>query len=113
MRIPAAHAAVRHAAEIMDGVAGSAVAERFGKAATAHILGGACVGTVVDEYHRVFGEPGLHVVDGSTVGANLGVNPSLTIAALAERALAQWPNRGEPDLRPPLGDLYRSTPLRA
>jgi cholesterol oxidase len=111
-RIPEARTAVRHAAQIMDGVAGSAVAERFGKAATAHILGGACVGAVVDEYHRVFGEPGLHVVDGSTVGANLGVNPSLTIAALAERALAHWPDRGEADLRPP-PERPEPTPLRA
>jgi cholesterol oxidase len=111
-RIPAAREAVRHAAEIMDGVAGATVAEALGKASTAHILGGACVGAVVDEYHRVYGEQGLHVIDGSTVGANLGVNPSLTIAALAERALAHWPNRGEPDLRPPLEDSSGSTPLQ-
>ena len=46
------------------------------------------------------------MVDGSTVSANPGVNPSLTIAAQAERALALWPNRGEPDPRPPLGARY-------
>ena len=45
----------------------------------------------------MFGYPGLHVVDGSTVSANLGVNPSLTITAQAERAFALWPNAGEPD----------------
>ena len=74
---------------------------------TAHILGGACVGAspetgVVDACHRVFSDPGLYVVDGSAVSANLGVNPSLTITALAEHALAHWPNKGEPDQRPPL-----------
>ena len=78
---------------------------------TAHILGGAAIGAtaedgVVDAYHRVFGHPGLHVVDGAAVTANLGVNPSLTIAAQAERAMAFWPNRGEEDPRPPLGDPY-------
>ena len=55
----------------------------------------------------MFGEPGLHVVDGSAVGANLGVNPSLSITALAERAMAMWPCKGEPDRRPDLGDPYR------
>ena len=58
----------------------------------------------------MFGHPGLHVLDGSSVAANLGVNPSLTITAQAERAMALWPNRGEPDPRPPLGDRYRRIP---
>jgi cholesterol oxidase len=62
---------------------------------------------VVDPYHRVYGHPGLHVVDGAAVSANLGVNPSLTITAQAERAMAFWPNRGEPDPRPPLGSAYQ------
>jgi cholesterol oxidase len=62
---------------------------------------------VVDAYHRVFGHPGLHVVDGAAVGANLGVNPSLTITAQAERAMSFWPNHGEPDPRPPLGSAYQ------
>ena len=62
---------------------------------------------MVDAYHRVFGHPGLHVVDGAAVSANLGVNPSLTIAAQAERAMSFWPNQGEPDPRPPLGAAYR------
>ena len=51
---------------------------------------------VIDPYHRVWGYPGLHVVDGSAVSANLGVNPSLTITAQAERAMSLWPNKGEP-----------------
>ena len=46
-------------------------------------------------------------MDGSTVSANLGVNPSLTITAQAERAMAFWPNAGEADPRPPLGAPYR------
>lgn len=79
---------------------------------TAHFLGGCAIGDsadtgVVDAYHRVYGHVGLHVVDGSAVSANLGVNPSLTITAQAERAMALWPNEGEPDRRPELGAGYR------
>ena len=55
----------------------------------------------------MFGHEGLHVMDGSAVTANLGVNPSLTITAQAERACALWPNAGEPDGRPALGSAYR------
>ena len=55
----------------------------------------------------MYGHPGLHVVDGSAISANLGVNPSLTITAQAERAMALWPNKGDPDQRPPLGEPYR------
>jgi cholesterol oxidase len=57
---------------------------------------------VIDPYHRAYGHPGLHVVDGTAVSANLGVNPSLTITAQAERAFAHWPRKGEPDSRPPV-----------
>ncbi|MBI4705662.1 MAG: GMC family oxidoreductase [Deltaproteobacteria bacterium] len=67
---------------------------------TAHILGGCCMGAsaeegVVDHRHRVFGYDGLYVVDGSAVSANPGVNPSLTIAALAERAMSFIPPKAE------------------
>ncbi|PRY39889.1 GMC family oxidoreductase N-terminal domain-containing protein [Umezawaea tangerina] len=62
---------------------------------------------VVDPYHRLHGHPGLHVVDGSTVTADAGVNPSLTITAQAERAMSFWPNRGEADPRPAPGEAYR------
>ena len=48
----------------------------------------------------------MFVADGSVVSANLGVNPALTITAMAERATAYWPNRGETDPRPPLGHGY-------
>ena len=49
----------------------------------------------------------MHIVDGSAITANLGVNPSLTITAQAERAMALWPNKGESDERPPLGSTYQ------
>ncbi|MFB7842558.1 GMC oxidoreductase [Microbacterium sp. NPDC056052] len=79
--------------------------EVFGIPLTAHFLGGAVLSDapergVVDPYHRVWGHPGLSVVDGSAVPANPGVNPSLTITALAERAMSYWPRRGEADPRP-------------
>ena len=66
----------------------------FGIPTTAHILGGACMGHsretgVIDSNHRVFGYQNLYVVDGSAISANPGVNPSLTITALAERAMDQ------------------------
>lgn len=111
--IPVGNEAARVAARHMNGIPGSALNEvLFDTPTTAHILGGACVGAdpatgVVDAYHRVFGEPGLHVVDGSAVGANLGVNPALSITAMAERAMAMWPNAGDADPRPPLGAPYR------
>lgn len=69
-----------------------------GVPSTAHILGGACMGTDADEGvigsdHQVHGYPGLYVIDGSAISANPGVNPSLTITALAERAMSQIPAR--------------------
>jgi cholesterol oxidase len=78
---------------------------------TAHFLGGSVIADtpqrgVVDPYHRVWGYPGMHVVDGSTVSANLGVNPALTITAQAERAMSLWPRRGEADARPAQGQAY-------
>jgi cholesterol oxidase len=110
--IPAGNRAVRLLAEELDGIPGGSISEAFNVPVTAHILGGAAVGAsaaegVVDPYHRVFGHPGLHVVDGAAVPANLGVNPALTITALAERAMSCWPNRGEADPRPALGEPYQ------
>ncbi len=110
--LPEANEAARVAADVMGGLPGSGLNEvLLGRPFTAHILGGAPIGAtpadgVLDAWHRVFAEPGLHVVDGAAVSANLGANPSLTIAAQAERALAFWPNRGEADPRPPLGSGY-------
>lgn len=89
--------AERVAAKI-DGLPMSMVQETlFNIPTTAHILGGCCMGDspetgVIDHRHRVFGYDGLYVIDGSAVSANPGVNPSLTIAALAERAMTFIPN---------------------
>ncbi|MCO5969431.1 GMC oxidoreductase [Actinoallomurus soli] len=115
--IPQAHRAVRMLAEEIGGFPGGTWLDLFNIPTTAHFIGGCTIGDspeegVIDPYHRVYGHPGLHVVDGSTVSANLGVNPSLTITAQAERAMAFWPNRGEPDSRPDLGTPYtRLTPV--
>ena len=112
--LPVANQAARAGAEHMGGFAGSSLNEvLLDIPLTAHILGGACLGDsaasgVIDPYHRVYGYSGLHVTDGAAVAANLGVNPSLTITAMAERAMALWPNRGDEDLRPALGENYRS-----
>jgi cholesterol oxidase len=110
--IPVANVAVRRMAEILGGTAGGSIGEPFGMPLTAHFIGGCAIGAtaetgVVDGYHRVFGHPGLHIVDGSAISANLGVNPSLTITAQAERAMAMWPNQGEADSRPELGSTYQ------
>ena len=109
--IPVGHDAVRRIAARIGGFPGGGVGDVFDIPMTAHILGGATIGAspadgVIDPYHRVFGYPGLHVVDGSAVPANLGVNPSLTITAMAERAVSLWPNKGEPDPRPAVGAAY-------
>jgi cholesterol oxidase len=113
--IPAGNEAARLLAEEIGGVPGGSWAEVFNIPITAHILGGAAIGAtaergVVDAYQRVYGHPGLHVVDGAAVSANLGVNPSLTITAQAERAMAMWPNKGEADPRPALGAPYVRVP---
>jgi cholesterol oxidase len=110
--IPVANEAVRRIAATVDGTPGGNIGEPFGMPLTAHFIGGCAIGDspetgVVDAYQRVYGHPGLHVADGAAVTANLGVNPSLTITAQAERAMAFWPNKGEPDPRPALGERYR------
>ncbi|MFF7977929.1 GMC family oxidoreductase N-terminal domain-containing protein [Streptomyces sp. NPDC007901] len=106
----ASEAATVLAAEI-NGFAGSNVGELMGTPLTAHFLGGCPIGDsretgVIDPYHRVYGHPGISVVDGAAVSANLGVNPSLTITAQAERAMSYWPNKGEADPRPRQGEAY-------
>ena len=110
--IPMAHKATRMLADELGGMAGGTWLDLFNIPTTAHFIGGCAIGStpetgVIDPYHRVYGHPGLHVVDGSAISANLGVNPSLTITAQAERALSLWPNRGEADPRPALGDPYQ------
>ncbi|MGW6405977.1 GMC oxidoreductase [Streptomyces vinaceus] len=98
-------------AEEINGFPGSNIGELMGTPLTAHFLGGCPIGAsaregVVDPYHRLYGHPGISVVDGSAVSANLGVNPSLTITAQAERAMSYWPNKGEQDPRPEQGAAY-------
>ena len=71
------------------------------------VIGASEKNGVIDPYHRVYNYPSLHIVDGSTITANLGVNPSLTITAQAERAFAMWPNKGDADSRPVQNALYQ------
>jgi cholesterol oxidase len=109
--IPAGNEAARRMADVMGGTAGGTIGEPFNRPLTAHFIGGCTIGStpesgVIDAYQRVYGHPGLHIADGSAITANLGVNPSLSITAQAERAMAFWPNKGEADTRPPLGSAY-------
>jgi cholesterol oxidase len=110
--IPVAHEATRRIADEIGGYPGGTIGDVANVPMTAHIIGGCVIGDspetgVIDPYHRVHGYPTLHVVDGAAISANLGVNPSLTITAQAERAMSLWPNKGEPDPRPAQGEPYR------
>ena len=112
--IPIANQAAQHTAEQINGIPLGLWGDLVNVPMTAHFIGGCAIGDspdtgFIDAYHRVYGHPGLHVVDGSAISANLGVNPSLTITAQAERAMAFWPNKGEADRRTPLGSPYERT----
>jgi cholesterol oxidase len=91
--IPEANQAARAYAQASDGISHNSLIESvFNMSVTAHILGGCAIGAspdcgVIDSRHEVFGYPGLYVVDGSAIPSNVGVNPSLTITAMAERAM--------------------------
>jgi cholesterol oxidase len=109
--IPVGNKVVREMAKMLGGMPGGSIGEPFNRPLTAHFIGGCTIGEsaetgVIDPFQRVFNYPGLHVVDGSAISANLGVNPSLTITAQAERAMAFWPNKGEADPRPAAGASY-------
>ena len=109
--IPSANEVLQRMAAKMGAREAGSWFEVANRNTTAHFIGGIGIGDsakagVVDPFQRVFGHPGLHVVDGSVMPANPGVNPSLTITALAERAMAFWPNKGDADPRPPLGSGY-------
>jgi cholesterol oxidase len=92
--IPIANQAAEWFAQRTGGIAQSSVTEAlFNIPTTAHILGGAVIAPdpehgVIDGRARVFGYENLLVCDGSAIPANVGVNPSLTITALAERAMS-------------------------
>ena len=110
--IPAANEVVRKIANKYGGTPGGHVGDLVSAPFTAHFVGGCVIGSsekvgVIDAYHRVWNYPSLHIVDGSSVTANLGVNPSLTITAQAERAFSFWPNKGESDTRPPQSTGYQ------
>jgi len=109
--IPAANETARRIAKRYGGIAGGHIGDLVNAPFTAHFVGGCVIGKnpeegVIDPYHRVWNYPTLHVIDGSTITANLGVNPSLTITAQAERATSLWPNNGDADLRPLQGAPY-------
>ncbi len=99
--IPVANQAAEWIAKRTGGIAQSSVMEAlFNVPTTAHILGGAVIAPdpargVIDARQRVFGYENLLVCDGSAIPANVGVNPSLTITALAERAMSFVPAAGE------------------
>ena len=101
-------AMVERFAEKSDGVAQSTINEvLMNSPSTAHILGGCNIGQdessgVVDTNHQVFNYPGLYVVDGSVIPGNLGVNPSLTITAMSERAMSLIPDAAEAAVYTPL-----------
>jgi cholesterol oxidase len=99
--IPKANEFARQFAQLAGGIAMSMLPEiLLDIPGTAHCIGGCVIADspehgVVDSHHRVFGYPNMYICDGSVVGANLGVNPSLTITALAERAMSFIPSAAE------------------
>lgn len=118
--IPEGNEATRILAKLMPNkaVAGGVWSEVFNIPLTAHFLGGCVISKspeegVVDPYHRAWGYPTLFITDGSSMTANPGVNPSLSITANAERAASMWPNKGEADPRPAqqAGNYERINPV--
>ncbi|WP_228137335.1 GMC family oxidoreductase, partial [Acinetobacter sp. V2] len=95
--IPQANAFTEKVAKMFNGHPMTTITEiLFNVPFTAHCMGGCAISSspergVVDGQNRVFNYKNLYVVDGSMLGANLGVNPSLTITALAERAMSYIP----------------------
>ena len=110
--ISTANEVTRSIAREYEGIAAGHVGDLVNAPFTAHFVGGCVISDdpekgVIDPYHRVWNYPRLHIVDGSAVTANLGVNPSLTITAQAERAFSIWPNAGQEDPRPQQGSSYQ------
>ena len=92
VEIPGAHQFAERMAEFLDAIPFTNIYEAiFNSSFTAHILGGCCMGKVVDDDCKLMGYNDFFVVDASVIPANLGVNPSLTITALAEYAMERIP----------------------
>jgi cholesterol oxidase len=111
VHVPAIEDFVDRVAERLGAHEAALATEVINRNASAHFVGGIPIGEssdsgAVDPYLRMFGQPGLHVMDGSVMPANPGVNPSLSITALVERAMSLWPNHGDVDTRPALGSGY-------
>ncbi len=101
---------VERSAQLLGGVGASTVTEiLFNVPATAHCMGGCAMADspengVIDSQNRLFGYQNAYVCDGAMLGANLGVNPSLTITALTERAMSFIPAKAS---------RVEDTPLRS
>ena len=101
--IPQAQRVTKALAKKVDGVPRNAINEvLLNTGTTAHILGGCAIGPnpdsgVIDGQNRVYGYEGMYVIDGSMIPANLGVNPSLTIMAMAEHAMRHIPPKNKAD----------------
>lgn len=97
--LPVANIAATFLAKVKNGIPLNVMMESIGNLSfTAHILGGCNMGSriengVIDSRHEIFGYKGLYVIDGASISANVGVNPSLTIAAMAERAVHLIPEK--------------------
>jgi len=104
-KIEIGHTTTKMLAKLMHGAPVGSIAETLlGMPTTAHIMGGCPIGRtpdegVIDLDFQVFNYPGLYVVDGSVMPANPGINPSLTITALAEYAMSRIP--AKPGSQPP------------
>ena len=100
-QVPGSHELTREFAERTNGIALGSLGENLlGLPTTAHILGGAPIGknasdSVVDDRFEIHNYPGLYIIDGSIMPANPGVNPSLTITALAEYAMSSVASKVE------------------
>ena len=113
--IPAANEVSRKIAELYGGTPAGHIGDLISAPFTAHFVGGCVISDrpedgVIDPYHRIWNYPSLHVVDGSSLTANLGVNPSLTITAQAERVFSYWPNKNDRDIRPKQNEAYKKLP---
>jgi cholesterol oxidase len=103
------HKLARDYAEKTNGIPQDSILETlFNVPSTAHLIGGCPMGAndqegVVNKYCEVFNYPGLYVVDGSIMPANPGINPSLTITALAEYAMSHIPNKEGRHVEKPFG----------